>query len=114
ALDRALARREQSGFVFQLGKLRAELPAVENVALPAMLLGATRADALDKARQGLASFGLNAEADRRPGELSGGQAQRVAVARALISRPSVVFADEPTGALDQATGRSEERRVGQG
>ncbi|NLF06223.1 MAG: ABC transporter ATP-binding protein [Actinomycetales bacterium] len=102
--ERSLLRRRSYGFVFQFGQLLSELPAVENVALPAMLLGAKRADALDKARQWLASLGLTAEADRRPGELSGGQAQRVAVARALISGPSVVFADEPTGALDQATG----------
>jgi len=102
--QRSLVRRRHFGFVFQFGQLLPELPAVENVALPAMLLGAKRADASEKARQWLASLGLAGMEDRRPGELSGGQAQRVAVARALIVGPSVVFADEPTGALDQATG----------
>ncbi|MDM8086380.1 ABC transporter ATP-binding protein [Cellulomonas cellasea] len=101
---RSLLRRKHFGFVFQFGQLLAELPAQENVALPAMLLGASRKDATRQARQWLGSLGLAGMETRRPGELSGGQAQRVAVARALITRPDVVFADEPTGALDQATG----------
>ncbi|WP_082812741.1 ABC transporter ATP-binding protein [Cellulomonas timonensis] len=102
--ERSLLRRKHYGFVFQFGQLLAELPAQENVALPAMLLGASRKDATRQARQWLGSLGLGGMETRRPGELSGGQAQRVAVARALIARPDVVFADEPTGALDQATG----------
>ncbi len=102
--ERSLLRRKHYGFVFQFGQLLAELPAQENIALPAMLLGASRRDATRQARQWLGSLGLAGTEMRRPGELSGGQAQRVAVARALITRPDVVFADEPTGALDQATG----------
>ena len=102
--DRSLLRREHYGFVFQFGQLLAELPAVENVALPAMLLGVPRREATDRARTWLVRLGLAGMEDRRPGELSGGQAQRVAVARALITGPDVVFADEPTGSLDQATG----------
>jgi len=102
--ERSLLRRRHYGFVFQFGQLLSELTAAENVALPPMLLGTPRARALTHARQWLAALGLEGMEDRRPGELSGGQAQRVAVARALITGPDVVFADEPTGALDQATG----------
>jgi len=101
---RSLVRRQHFGFVFQFGQLLSELTALENVALPSMLLGATRADAELTASGWLGRLGLDGMGDRRPGELSGGQAQRVAVARALVTKPAVVFADEPTGALDQATG----------
>lgn len=102
--ERSALRRTSYGFVFQFGQLLSELPAVENVALSAMLLGTPRREAEDLARRWLVSLGLAGMEDRRPGELSGGQAQRVAVARALITGPRVVFADEPTGALDRTTG----------
>lgn len=103
--ERSLLRRTSYGFVFQFGQLLSELPAVENVALPLQLLGTQRAEANARAAALLGALGLAGMEDRRPGELSGGQAQRVAVARALVHGPQVVFADEPTGALDQATGR---------
>ena len=102
--ERSLLRRSRYGFVFQFGQLLPELSALENVALPAMLTGASRRDAEGAAARWLADLGLAEAQGRRPGELSGGQAQRVAVARALVTGPGVVFADEPTGSLDQATG----------
>ena len=101
---RSRLRREQLGFVFQDGQLLPELPARENVALPLLLTGTPRAQALRVAEDWLERLGLDGAARRRPGEMSGGQAQRVAIARAMVHSPSVVFADEPTGALDQATG----------
>ncbi|WP_432560783.1 ABC transporter ATP-binding protein [Kineococcus sp. SYSU DK003] len=103
--QRTRLRRSDFGFVFQAGQLLPELPAEENAALPLMLGGQPRAAATARARELLGRLGLAGMERRRPGELSGGQAQRVAIARALVGRPEVVFADEPTGALDQATGR---------
>jgi len=97
-------RRGRFGFVFQSGQLLPELPAEENVALPLMLGGVLRKEAVVRARRWFAPLGLEGLEQRRPGQLSGGQAQRVAIARALAVEPDVVFADEPTGALDQATG----------
>lgn len=102
--ERSLLRRRRFGFVFQDGQLLPELPARENVALPLLLIGIHRNQALQAADHWLGKLGLAGMENRRPGELSGGQAQRVAIARALIHEPEVVFADEPTGALDQATG----------
>ncbi|MFE0252822.1 ABC transporter ATP-binding protein [Streptomyces sp. NPDC059010] len=96
-------RRKRFGFVFQFGQLLPELPAEENVALPLMLEGIPRAQAVDRARRWFTPLGLEGLEGRRPGQLSGGQAQRVAIARALAVEPDVVFADEPTGALDQRT-----------
>ncbi|WP_328745957.1 ABC transporter ATP-binding protein [Streptomyces sp. NBC_00285] len=96
-------RRKRFGFVFQFGQLLPELPAEENVALPLMLEGVPRKAAVERARRWFAPLGLEGLEHRRPGQLSGGQAQRVAIARALVVEPDVVFADEPTGALDQTT-----------
>lgn len=102
---RAALRRDHLGFVFQDGLLLPELTAVENVALPMMLRKppAGRAAAQAQAAQWLQYLGMAGMEDRRLGQLSGGQVQRVAVARAQINSPTVVFADEPTGALDSAT-----------
>ena len=101
--ERTVLRREDFGFVFQQGMLLPELPAIENVALPLMLGGTSRSEATARAAALFPPLGLSGLEKRRPGELSGGQAQRVAIARALVARPGVVFADEPTGALDQTT-----------
>ncbi len=98
--ERTALRRTEFGFVFQLGHLVPDLPAVLNVALPLMLNGIDRRRAEREALDLLEHVGVAELAGRRPGEMSVGQAQRVAVARALITSPSVVFADEPTGALD--------------
>ncbi len=102
--ERSRLRRTRFGFVFQFGQLLPELPADENVALPLMLAGTRRGEAVRVAREWLGKLGLEGLQGRRPGEMSGGQAQRVAVARAVVTSPSVVFADEPTGSLDQRTG----------
>ncbi|MFD9123827.1 ABC transporter ATP-binding protein [Kitasatospora sp. NPDC059571] len=101
---RSALRRDRFGFVFQFGQLVPELTAEENVALPLLLGGTRRAAALAEARPWFARLGLDGLEGRRSGELSGGQAQRVALARGLVTRPRVLFADEPTGALDSLTG----------
>ncbi|WP_144877491.1 ABC transporter ATP-binding protein [Microbacterium sp. 1.5R] len=100
---RSRLRRERFGFVFQQGLLIPELTAVENVALASMINGVKRADAVHHAASWLAALGLAGMEDRRIGELSGGQAQRVAIARAQATGADLVFADEPTGALDSHT-----------
>lgn len=101
--ERSRLRREELGFVFQQGLLLPELTAVENAALPLMLAGHPRAAAEAHAARWLAALGLGGLEERRIGQLSGGQAQRVAIARAQASGADVIFADEPTGALDSAT-----------
>ncbi len=102
--DRSRLRRTSFGFVFQFGQLVPELTAAENIALPVMLGGVSRRRAIGEARRWLALLDLREAAQKRPGELSGGEGQRVAVARALVHRPRVVFADEPTGSLDSLSG----------
>jgi putative ABC transport system ATP-binding protein len=101
---RSRIRRDDFGFVFQFGQLVPELTAAENVALPLRLSGVPAHEAHDRAEQWLQRVDVAELATRRPGELSGGQQQRVAVARALVAGPRVVFADEPTGALDSFNG----------
>lgn len=101
---RARARLKHLGFVFQFGDLVPELTVVENVELPLRLLGAPAAAARERAVAMLDRLDIAHEADRRLSEVSGGQAQRAAVARALVHDPAVVLADEPTGALDTITG----------
>jgi putative ABC transport system ATP-binding protein len=102
--ERSRLRRTTFGFVFQFGQLVPELTAKENVALPLLLSRAGRKDAYQQAADWLDRLGLEKKGWRRVGELSGGEAQRVAVARALATKPKVLFADEPTGSLDSLTG----------
>jgi putative ABC transport system ATP-binding protein len=102
--ERSALRRDRFGFVFQFGQLVPELTAEENVALPLLLTGVARNDARRRASEWFERLGLDGMQRRRSGELSGGQAQRVALARALVGDPEVLFADEPTGALDSLTG----------
>jgi putative ABC transport system ATP-binding protein len=97
-------RRTEFGVVFQFGQLIPELTALDNVALPLLLAGTDRARARALAGEWLERFGVRGQQDLRPGEMSGGQAQRTALARALVTGPRVVFADEPTGALDSLSG----------
>lgn len=101
--QRSKLRREAFGFVFQTGLLIPELTAIENVALALMLNGVPRRDAEAASASWLAHLGLAGMENRRIGELSGGQAQRVAIARAQVTGARIVFADEPTGALDSNT-----------
>ena len=102
--ERSALRRDRFGFVFQFGQLVPELTAEENVALPLLLNGMKRGEALEQARAWLARLELDGLEGRRSGELSGGQAQRIALGRGLVARPEVLFADEPTGSLDSLTG----------
>ncbi|WP_242432543.1 ABC transporter ATP-binding protein [Streptomyces sp. Root1310] len=96
----SVLRRERFGFVFQYGELLPELTVEENTALPLRLAGRRKADALAAAGEVLGRLGLGDLRGRRPSQVSGGQSQRVAVARSLVHKPAVVFADEPTGSLD--------------
>jgi putative ABC transport system ATP-binding protein len=103
--QRSRARSDRIGFVFQQFYLLSSLTARENVATGMLYQGLSPAERRDRADTALERVGLAARAKHRPGELSGGEQQRVAIARAIAGDPSIVFADEPTGALDQASGR---------
>lgn len=96
-------RRERLGFVYQYHHLLPEFSALENIMLPQMIAGLSKPDAAGRARELLTMVGLEARASHRPARLSGGEQQRVAVARGLANAPSVLIADEPTGNLDQHT-----------
>jgi putative ABC transport system ATP-binding protein len=102
---RSMLRRRDFGFVFQFGQLVPELTAADNIAMPLILDRVRRKVAYQKAGRWLDRLGLEGLGARRTGELSGGQAQRVAIGRALVAQPRVVFADEPTGSLDSVTGQ---------
>jgi putative ABC transport system ATP-binding protein len=101
---RSRLRRTSFGLVYQFGQLVPELPVRENIALPLLLNGRRRRAALAEVEKWLPRLGLEDVAHRLPGDISGGQGQRAAIARALIAGPRVVFADEPTGSLDSVAG----------
>ncbi|WP_066479295.1 MULTISPECIES: ABC transporter ATP-binding protein [unclassified Sphingomonas] len=100
---RTAVRRDRLGFIYQFHHLLPDFNATENVVLPQLIHGASRPDAEARAVSLLTSLGLGARLTHRPNQLSGGEQQRVAVARALANRPALVLADEPTGNLDEAT-----------
>lgn len=100
----AEVRNREIGFVFQSFHLLPKLTAIENVALPLLYGGMKKAERLERARAALETVGLSDRVDHRPDQLSGGQCQRVAIARAIVGQPRLLLADEPTGALDSASG----------
>ena len=98
--EKAAFRNRRIGFIFQFHNLLAEFTALENVCIPAYIAGISDSEAQQRARKLLDRLGVGARSDHKPSELSGGEQQRVAVARALINEPAIVFADEPSGNLD--------------
>jgi len=103
AKQTAIMRNKKIGFVYQAHHLIPELSALENIMMPLMVRGTSRKDAVERSMNLLERLHLQARADHRPGKLSGGEAQRVAVARALVGNPCLLLADEPTGNLDEHT-----------
>jgi len=109
--DLARIRNQKLGFVFQFHHLLSEFSAIENVAIPALVNSSNRQEAFSKAKELLGYLELGDRLEHRPNELSGGEQQRVAFARALVNNPAVVFADEPTGNLDQSTSEEVHRII---
>lgn len=103
--DKAELRNRKMGFVFQNSMLLEDFSALENVAMPLLIRGEKKKSAFEKAEEYLCLVGMGERINHRPNRLSGGERQRTAIARALITEPSVVFADEPTGSLDEKTSR---------
>lgn len=102
-LEKAHLRNQEIGFIYQFHHLLVDFTALENIAMPLMIAGMNRKQALEQAFVMLESVNLSHRANHRPSELSGGERQRIAIGRALINNPSIVMADEPTGNLDQQT-----------